>query len=469
MQDCQLLFLELDKSSSTLRDRLPIYREDLDVLFFLKYYNHERRLTEYKGSIFLSIEEDIQRYGPQILRKIGLAEHTRVNFYVELSPENVYKLQNPSATIREDRNLLLDGLILVVEEATKVSADNCISSYYEDLYSRIQVEVITNADGFGTSMNTPTLPFKGAISLRWKMEKVCGWIGKQIDYDPLKILLWRVCQHNEKPTIYLNKENYAVYTVKELLGLTGSAIHDPRANRCYKLYYTKLPIPVAELEFRKNFRIQIMNDKFHTSDITVFVEKTGTIRDLLAESRKEFKFSENGTGRLRCVHVGLSANCLRVFQVLSEDMSITEFQAKYGSSPSMNARVEEIPADQLEVRPDEHLLAVAHYDKELSRMFGVPFYIKITNNESFENIRRRIKELLEVSDREFEKYKFTLVTNNRIIRELDNEDKSCVNLNELLHNVTTFASYPYLGIDHMNKARGTRTGANTEKPIIIHN
>ncbi len=32
-----------------------------------------------------------------------------------------------------------------------------------------------------------------------------------------------------------------------------------------------------------------------------------------------------------------------------------------------------------------------------------------------------------------------------------------------------FASYPYLGIDHMNKARGTRTGANTEKPIIIHN
>lgn len=65
--------------------------------------------------------------------------------------------------------------------------------------------------------------------------------------------------------------------------------------------------------------------------------------------------------------------------------------------------MEEIPADQLEVRPDEHLLAVAHYDKELSRMFGVPFYIKITNNESFENIRRRIKELLEVSDREFEK------------------------------------------------------------------
>ena len=46
---------------------------------------------------------------------------------------------------------------------------------------------------------------------------------------------------------------------------------------------------------------------------------------------------------------------------------------------------------------------MAHYDKELSRMFGVPFYIKIANNESFANIRRRIKEMLEVSDREFEK------------------------------------------------------------------
>jgi hypothetical protein len=97
------------------------------------------------------------------------------------------------------------------------------------------------------------------------MEKVCEWIGEQINYDPLKILLWRVCQYNEKPTIYLNQKNYEVYTVKELLGFSGRIIYDPRANRCYKLYYTKLLITMAELESRKYFIIQIMNDKFHTS------------------------------------------------------------------------------------------------------------------------------------------------------------------------------------------------------------
>lgn len=36
-------------------------------------------------------------------------------------------------------------------------------------------------------------------------------------------------------------------------------------------------------------------------------------------------------------------------------------------------------------------------------MFGVPFFIKITNDEKISNIRRRIKEILDVPDREFEK------------------------------------------------------------------
>jgi ubiquitin carboxyl-terminal hydrolase 7 len=69
-------------------------------------------------------------------------------------------------------------------------------------------------------------------------------------------------------------------------------------------------------------------------------------------------------------------------------------------------RIEEVPQDQLQVGPDEYLMPVAHFDKEPTRTFGVPFFIKITNGEKVSNIRDRIREILEVTEKEFEKVGF---------------------------------------------------------------
>lgn len=65
--------------------------------------------------------------------------------------------------------------------------------------------------------------------------------------------------------------------------------------------------------------------------------------------------------------------------------------------------MEEIPSDQLSVVQDERLLPVAHYDKEPTRTFGVPFFIKIRNEEPIAMVKQRIKEMLEVPDKDFEK------------------------------------------------------------------
>lgn len=56
------------------------------------------------------------------------------------------------------------------------------------------------------------------------------------------------------------------HTVKELLNLEGTrtrSVHDPRTPRCYKLYYTKLPVRVADWEFepkRENLLIKKLNE-----------------------------------------------------------------------------------------------------------------------------------------------------------------------------------------------------------------
>lgn len=73
--------------------------------------------------------------------------------------------------------------------------------------------------------------------------------------------MWKVSPHNEKPTIYI-QEGYNNYLTRELLTLNGPNAYDPRAGRCFKLYYTKLPIPVTELEYRRNVQLQAVFEKF---------------------------------------------------------------------------------------------------------------------------------------------------------------------------------------------------------------
>lgn len=82
--------------------------------------------------------------------------------------------------------------------------------------------------------------------------------------------MWKVSQHNEKPTIFLH-ENCDTANAMQVLSLNANA-YDPRAGRCYKIFYSKLPIPVAELENCRHTRIQALYEKFYVT-VGVFLSK----------------------------------------------------------------------------------------------------------------------------------------------------------------------------------------------------
>ncbi|KAH7702336.1 ubiquitin carboxyl-terminal hydrolase [Aphelenchoides avenae] len=474
LENENFIYIELGQPDSAAGYRLMPYNEDSDLLYFLKFYNHERKLTEYKGTLVVGIDNTWATYLPEITRRLEPQRDVDLNVYVETSPDTVQPHRNINRTIRESREYIVDGGILIVEVANKVSSENNAQYYFNRMFNnRIDVEAHVNMDGFSTSVNSPAPPVKDTIGLDWPMQKVVNWLGKEIDFNAEQLLLWKIAQHNEKPSVSLTRDQFNQFTVKELLSLNGSAIHDPRLGRTYKLFYTKLPIPFLALESRQQFKVQALYDKFQTAELTLFPEKNGTVQSILDEAKRDFKFSETGTGELRLVHCGSGASCYRVFSVIKNDISMAEVKAKYVQSAFPQLRVEEIPADQKEVAKDEKLFPVAHYDKEPNRMHGIPFFLKIVDDKPIVHIRRRIRELLDVSEREFEKYKLTIVMNNRVVQELDNNDENAVvNFNELsvhTHFPTNPTNAPYLGIDHMNKSRGSRGTHTAEKPIIIHN
>lgn len=66
-------------------------------------------------------------------------------------------------------------------------------------------------------------------------------------------------------------------------------------------------------------------------------------------------------------------------------------------------RIEEVPKDELYLGPEEMLVPVTHFYKEMHNAFGIPFFLKIAHKEPYASIRQRIKSRLNVPDKEWEK------------------------------------------------------------------
>uniref|UniRef100_A0A1I8BMR8 Ubiquitin carboxyl-terminal hydrolase n=1 Tax=Meloidogyne hapla TaxID=6305 RepID=A0A1I8BMR8_MELHA len=409
---------------------LKPYDRNNDIFTFLKFFNTERRHTEFKGTFVLSLGNEVGAHFEEINQLIGLPPDTRLNLYVEYKPDRIIPIINPNIRIRDVQMLTNDGSIIIAEDASKTNEEFNTQTYFRALYNRIEVEAHFHEFVASTKpeLEAPIQPIKGQIGLHLQISE---------------------------------------YSLLHVLGLNANS-YDPRFQRLYKLFYSKLPITLEEFDAKCHLILYLLNEKFQLSELSVFVDKTATVQDIIDEAKKEFKFSEDGTGFLRLVHTSSNENCSRAYQILKPDSLYKEIANR---NNNFAFRVEEVPKDQIQINSDEQLLPVAHFEKEPTRTFGIPFFIKIANGEKIANIRERIRQIIEVPEKDFEKYKFCIVKQNRILREFDShDDSSIVNLVELLQSHITFpAAAPFLGIQHSNKSRVARGLLDSKKSIVIHN
>ena len=92
----------------------------------------------------------------------------------------------------------------------------------------------------------------------------------------------------------------------------------------------------------------------------------------------------------------------KIYSIQAED-TLLEMLNSAGTTKTL--RIEEIPKEEASLAEDESLIHVAHFHKEVFSTFGVPFLLKIKNNENFATVKDRIQKKLEVPEKEFEKVK----------------------------------------------------------------
>ncbi|CAD5217187.1 unnamed protein product [Bursaphelenchus okinawaensis] len=460
-----------------VKSQLQPYNNDQMIIAFLKFYNHNRRKISYHGSFLMDMDRPVTNYLDLIRQKLHLAPATELNLYLEVSPDHLYQVHpNEQVPIRSDRHLITDGIIFIAEEVAAVDETNNLPKAFQQMYGRMQIEAVCNADFFATNLNQNPDVIYITIQTDASLDEFCELLGAKLEYDPKKIVLWRSTIPAERPGPIVGQEEFLRYTMQDIVGLNGNVIHDPRSTRPYTVYYSKIPINASKLDEHKHVRVGILDQKLQNKEYSVFPPKDGTVADILECAKEYVEFAPNGSGQLRLVHVTNTPSQSRVYQVVPNETPIAQLTQKTmchtlasHASPS-NLRVEEVPVDQVQLNPNEALLAVGHFEKEPTKMFGTPFFIKIVDGEPFREVKKRVRQALEVSDRDFEKFKFLMVAGNRITKELD-QDETPLHTNDVKGPVQTLSDLvviPYLGIDHANKSRPARS-IHAEKAIVIHN
>lgn len=452
------IFVELVKPDSGQKRLPPIDRsKDESILIFFKLYDPANKFLTYCGHSIISLEMSAPALIKHLNQLAGYPEKTELEIYAE-SKSSVQLLQ---------LNLLepfcnfftytpSDGEIIVFQRDRKSFANYefpTVDDYYKDLSCRVEVTFCDK-----TIPNDPG--FKLGLSLKNNYDQMAETVAQHLGTDPYLLQFFRNQSYREGPgnALRCNFEG----TLKDILITIKQ--RTPK-----KIYYQHLTIRINELENKKQFTCIWINNKLKDEkELILYPNKGGTVQDLLDEAKKLVEFSEDGSGKLRCLEI---TSC-KITSILPEDV-LLECLNPVGNK---GYRIEETPLDEVKIEGDEFLVPVAHFFKDPWQTFGVPFFIKLINREPFSSVKERIQKKLDVPDKEFEKYRFAIITSSRVnVLSDDNEyivNKDDFHSNSQITNLvssTQIPPKPWLGLEHVNKAPKRSRCNYLEKAIKIHN
>ncbi|EPQ11864.1 Ubiquitin carboxyl-terminal hydrolase 7 [Myotis brandtii] len=444
------IFLEtVDPELAATGATLPKFDKDHDVMLFLKMYDPKTRSLNYCGHIYTPISCKIRDLLPVMCDRAGFIQDTSLILYEEVKPNLTERIQDYDVSLDKALDELMDGDIIVFQKDDPENDNSELPTakeYFRDLYHRVDVifcdKTIPNDPGFVVT-----------LSNRMNYFQVAKTVAQRLNTDPMLLQFFKSQGYRDGPGNPL-RHNYEG-TLRDLL-----QFFKPRQPK--KLYYQQLKMKITDFENRRSFKCIWLNSQFREEEITLYPDKHGCVRDLLEECKKAVELGEKASGKLRQL---LEIVSYKIIGVHQED----ELLECLSPATSRTFRIEEIPLDQVDIdKENEMLITVAHFHKEVFGTFGIPFLLRIHQGEHFREVMKRIQSLLDIQEKEFEKFKFAIVMMGR--HQYINEDEYEVNLKDFEPQPGNMSHpRPWLGLDHFNKAPKRSRYTYLEKAIKIHN
>ncbi|XP_054282413.1 ubiquitin carboxyl-terminal hydrolase 7-like isoform X2 [Macrosteles quadrilineatus] len=453
------VFLECVSPDSGL-SALPAFDKDSDVLLFFKMYDPKAKRIYYCGHHYMPVISKVQELIPMLNERAGFPPDTELLLFEEIKPNLVERISNYNEPLEKVLEELMDGDIIVFQKkpretrrhpnATEPEVSTC-REYFRDLFYRVEVtfcdKMIPNDPGFTME-----------LSMRMNYEQLVTAVAQRVGTDPSRLQFFKTQTYKDGPgnALRCNFEG----TLKDLL-----VYSKPKGVK--KIYYQQLSIPVFEFENKRTFKCFWVGPKMkEEKELTLYPNKNATVAELLEEAKKTVELSpETGSGKLRLVEI----NGNKISLGPKEDMLLETLLVPQNTSKVY--RIEEIPKEEVEIGEDEALIPVAHFYKDVFSTFGIPFLIKVKQGEPFSEVKDRIAKKLGIQDKEFEKFKFAIVSLGRPQFINDDHESFCINLQDFRphYNQGGTQSKPWLGLEHINKAPKRSRFNYLEKAIKIYN
>ncbi|CAF1020499.1 unnamed protein product, partial [Didymodactylos carnosus] len=384
---------------------MPFNKKD-DILAFIKLYDPKSESLTYIGHFLFSIQNTLNQCMYEISIRLKFPKDTTYFIYEELQTVNC----NQFTLIKESSYDFPFGqachqpwhgaylTVQVNDSKLQYYPLPRLDDYLKSLENRQKFSIINRDNPRNEILFELFLPSKTLI------KDLIQLIAERIEYDKEKLVIFR-------PTIQPNLLGLKEYTHLSHMG-TDNTLKDLWTNNRMvgqkKIFFKRLPFHYSEIDHRRPLRC-FVNDtlkKDEQREIVLFGKKASTVGEFLEEVKYWIPAicSDKGTKQLRLIEVtqpaisSLSYIKVHPHSQMIEDLDINGIY-----------RVEEIPYDELDLDKDTILIQVAHYTKDNSNTFSInlqplfPFLLKVINNESYSDVKRRLQIKMGISNREFEK------------------------------------------------------------------
>lgn len=449
------IFLEMGSPDSDHLD--PI--EENDLLIFFKSYDPIEKRLNYCGHGFFKAKQFLSdhNFQEECVRRAHFEPGTEIQLYEVTDINKATKIRD-AYVIDAALSRAINGSIIIIEKVNPgvehLEFPTC-EEYLKDLYCRIEVV-------FVDTLNPNDTGFTLDLSSESNYDQIAKACGRRINVNPYEIQFFKCKNFSDIPGQPLPYTYTG--TLKDILSYT-------KAKTVRKLFYQKLSISINELENKKQFRcLYLMPNLKEEKELILYPNKNGTVQSLLAEAAKVIEFSENSTKILRISE--LSKN--RLAPGPSKDTPLDQlhdytdntFVQRSTISNQKMYRIEEVAEDEINLAENEMLVPVLHFTKDIGSIFGIPFFIRTVHQETFAALKERIKKKLNVSDKEWEKYKLAIITEH--VDYIDDET-IVINLEMFRPDPGDVNSRTYLGLEHINKNTKRSRFNYMEKAIKIYN
>nr|GMD86161.1 ubiquitin carboxyl-terminal hydrolase 12-like [Ipomoea batatas] len=237
-----------------------------------------------------------------------------------------------------------------------------------------------------------TLEFLKEVNYDKVIQSVARYLGLD---DPLKI---RLTSHNyftQCPMLHPIKYR----GVRHLLDML---IHHSQVSDI--LYYEVLDIQLPKLEDLKTLKVAFCPAKIGVTIYTITLTNQSTVLDVLDDLKSKVELS-HPDAELRLLEIF----CHKIRKIFPPHERIGTIDHH------RTLRAEEIPEEEKNLGPHDHLIHVCHFmhttqNEALVTNFGEPFILVLHESEILAEIKARIQKKLQVLDDEFLKWKFALVS-----------------------------------------------------------